>query len=88
MTIYMRGNPLTADEMAFFGKSYKGLRPTGETIVKKWDGGSISKVVFKGSWTPSGAIRDCGDHYIEAGYSAYRRISKDLTKIVDDVDDC
>lgn len=86
MTKYTRGTPLTAAEIELYKKSFDGLTPTGETIVKEGDDCRITKVVFKGRWTPYGAIRDCGGYYIEAGYSAYRRISKDLSTVVDDVD--
>ena len=93
MTTYKRGENLNGEDMEFFGKSYKGLIPTGETIVKEWHGSEewdnsmVSKVVFKGNWTPYGCIRDCGDHYIEALYSSYRWISKDLQTIKEDVAD-
>lgn len=87
MTIYTKGEKLTQEEMALFEKSFKDLSPTGETVVKNFENGSITKVVFKGNRTPWGAIRDCGDHYIEALSSRYDRISKDLQTVTEDVED-
>ena len=87
MTVYIKGEPLAAREMNYYGACYKGLTPTGETIHKVSDRESSAKVVFNGSWTPFGVIRDCGDHYIEALYSSYRWISKDLKHTREDVED-
>lgn len=88
---YEFGNPLSMEDAAFYSRRYKGLTATGETIVKRWcEHGcecSITKVVLRGFYTPQGAIRDCGDHYIEALYSRYLWISKDLKYIIDDVED-
>ena len=84
---------LTEDETQWYNRHYAGLTATGELIQKTYDSGAIlgknviTKVVFKGSWTPFGAIRDCGDHYIEALYSSYKWIGKDLTTIKTDVED-
>lgn len=41
---------------------------------------------YKG-WTPSGCVRDCGDHYIEARYSRYDRVDKKTLKRTFDVED-
>ena len=87
MTVYIQGEPLTTREMAYFGACYEGLIPTGETIREISDRESQTTVVFKGSWTPYGAIRDCGDHYIKALYTSYRWISKDLMHTMEDVED-
>lgn len=84
---------LTKDEAQWYNRQYAGLTATGELIQKTYDSGDdlgkdvITKVVFQGCWTPCGAIRDCGDHYIEALYSSYKWISKDLTTIKTDVED-
>ena len=88
MTIYIKGDNLNAEDMKFYGKSFKGLTPTGETIREISDNHSQSTVVFRGNRTPFGAIRDCGDHYIKALYSSYRWIGKDLKTIREDVADC
>lgn len=88
---YEFGKPLSLEDASFYSRRYIGLTATGETIVKRWcEHGcecSITKVVFKGGYTPYGAIRDCGDHYIEALYSRYLWISKDLMCIINDVED-
>lgn len=43
--------------------------------------------VLKGNWTPYGAVRDCGDHYIKANYSSYDRIDKVTFQVTRDVED-
>lgn len=84
---------LCEEDRQYYNRRYNGLTATGELIQKTYDAGQdlgkdvITKVVFKGSWTPCGAIRDCGDHYIEALYSSYKWISKDGTTIIYDVED-
>lgn len=87
MTIYIKGENLNAEDMKFYSDSFKDLKPTGETIKEISDNHSQTTVVFKGSWTPYGCIRDCGDHYIKALYSSYRWISKDLQTTREDVKD-
>ena len=58
-----------------------------------YNGGSITRVILKmkpghKGWTPSGAARDCGDHYIVARYSQYDRVDKKTPlTITRDVDD-
>lgn len=41
---------------------------------------------YKG-WTPSGCVRDCGDHYIVAQYSRYDRVDKKTLEKTCDVED-
>ena len=73
----------------------KGYHMTGETLSLEAnpyeDVGGLPTttvyVVFKGSWTRYGTIRDCGDHYIKAEYSSYTRIDKDTLKVTFDVED-
>ena len=64
-----------------------GYHMTGETITLGDDNQKTEYVVFKGSWTRSGTVRDCGDHYIHAGYSQYDRIDKETLEITKDVED-
>lgn len=64
-----------------------GLLLTGETITIGDECESTTYVVFKGRKTPYMTVRDCGDHYIFAGYSQYYRIGKDTLQITDDVED-
>lgn len=57
-----------------------------------YSGGSITRVILKmkpghKGWTPYGAARDCGDHYIVARYSQYDRVDKKTLTITRDVDD-
>lgn len=61
----------------------RGYHMTGETLEL----GDTTFVVFKGSWTRYGTVRDCGDHYIYAGYSSYTRIDKETLEITRDVED-
>ena len=47
----------------------KGYHMTGETItetIKDIDGSNseTTYIIFSGSWTRSGTVRDCGDHFI------------------------
>lgn len=69
----------------------KGYHMTGETLtIEHTDNGNeygTTYVVFSGSWTRYGTVRDCKDHYIYAGYSSYMRIDKDTFKITHDVED-
>lgn len=88
---FERAERLTKEERERFardGRKYKPmLKPTGETIWERWETGGECRVVMRGSWTPYGVMRDCGDHYIIARWSRYDRISKDLTEITYDVED-
>lgn len=66
----------------------KGMKMTGETLTLGDPNGSkCTYVVFKGRFTPSGYVRDCGDHYIKAQYSGYDRIDKETLEITENVDD-
>lgn len=77
----------TEDDKRFYNS--KGYKLTGEVFYMGNDSGSeiTGYVVFKGAWTRSGTVRDCGDHYIYAGYSQYYRIDKDTLEITADVED-
>lgn len=65
----------------------KGYHMTGETLILGDDNCQTEYVIFKGSWTRYMSVRDCGDHYIYAGYSSYYRIDKGTLKITEDVED-
>lgn len=72
----------------------KGYHMTGETLSITYGDyygeghdTTIVYVVFKGSWTRYGTVRDCGNHYIVAGYSSYTRIDKGTFEVTKDVDD-
>ena len=73
----------------------KGYTMTGDTLLIESNpyesvGGLptyTEYVVFRGSWTRSGTVRDCGDHYIKANYSSYTRIDKDTLTMTHDVED-
>lgn len=65
----------------------RGYHMTGETLTMGDENENCTYVVFKGSWTRYGTVRDCGDHYIKAQYSRYDRIDKDTLKITQDVED-
>ena len=91
MSTFARVENLTAEEMEHFGRYAAQYRPkltvTGEAIREEWETGAETHVILKGSWTPYGVMRDCGDHYIIARWSRYDWVSKDLTEIRYDVDD-
>lgn len=60
----------------------KGYEMTGETVEIEWEDGTAAEiVVFKGTWTRSSTVRDCGDHYIYAGYADYYKIDKNTLEI-------
>ena len=77
----------TEDENKFYSR--KGYKPTGEVFYMGDEFGVeiTGYVVFNGAWTRTGTVRDCGDHYIYAGYSKYYRINKDTLEIIADVED-
>ena len=66
----------------------KGYHMTGETLTLGDETAATTYVVFKGNWTRYMSVRDCGDHYIFAGYSQYYRIDKETLEITTDVEDC
>jgi len=69
-------------------QDWKGFIYTGELM--KIEVGSREHTVLrvvKGKFTPSGAVRDCGDHYIKANHSSYTRIEKGTMKMTNDVED-
>ena len=77
-----------AFDRKWFEKVNPGFKTTGELLREEWnDGGSQTLVVFKGSHTPYGMCRDCGDHYIIARWSRYDRVDKDTMAITKDVED-
>lgn len=65
----------------------KGYHMTGKTLILGDENRQTEYVVFKGSWTRYMSVRDCGDHYIYAGYSSYSRIDKATLEITEDVED-
>lgn len=66
---------------------HNGLKMTGETLTLGTENENTTYVVFKGSHTPYGTVRDCGDHYIKAQYSRYDSIDKETLEITKDVED-
>ena len=91
MTTFTRAEDLNAEDQKWFDSNFSQYKPklktTGETITEQWETGGITRVIIKGSWTPYGCMRDCGDHYIVARYSRFDRVSKDLQTIAKDVND-
>lgn len=81
----IRNIELSNENKRLFG--IPGLLLTGETITIGDEYESTTYVVFKGRRTPYMTVRDCGDHYIFAGYSQYYRIDKDTLQITNDVED-
>lgn len=80
----------TPDNIKWYNR--KGYTMTGETLTERItdiDGHDniTVYVVFSGSWTRSGSVRDCGDHFIIARYSRYDRINKSDLSLIRDVED-
>ena len=83
----------TEENKRFYNR--KGYTMTGETLTIESNpyesvGGlptCTEYVVFRGSWTRSGTVRDCGNYYIYAGHSSYTRIDKKTHEITKDVED-
>ena len=77
----------TAENKKWYDR--KGYHMTGKTLTLGDENGTerTEYVVFKGSWTRYYTVRDCGDHYIFAGYSSYYRIDKETLEITNDVED-
>lgn len=69
-------NELSADDVAFYSHSFDGLTATSDCLRHEYENGATNYVIFKGNHTPYCAVRDCGDHWIRAGYSSYYRIDK------------
>ena len=65
----------------------KGCTMTGETLTLGDERENATYVVYKGKSTHYMSVRDCGDHYIYAGYSFYDRIDKETLVITKDVED-
>lgn len=79
----------TEENKNFYNR--KGYTMTGETITETVNGiageESTTYIIFKGSWTRSFSVRDCGDHFIIARYSRYDRINKSDFSLIVDVED-
>lgn len=65
----------------------EGYKMTGETLKLGDAKSNCTYVVFRGTRTLYDTVRDCGDHYIKAGYSGYDRIDKATLEITRDVED-
>lgn len=68
----------------------KGYHMTGETITVSYediDGSETATtyVIFKGTWTRSYSIRDCGNYYIHATGYQWNKIDKDTLKVTYDI---
>lgn len=93
--IYKQGLRLSKSDKKWFEDLNPGFITTGD-VIELWEddvmGNNrkvISKIVFKGPFTPHMAIRDCGSYYIEAKYSRYIKLDKKTLKIIDyDCSDC
>lgn len=65
----------------------KGYHMTGETLTLGDENRGTTYVVFKGGWTKYMSVRDCGDHYVYAGYSSYYHIDKKTLEITESLED-
>lgn len=80
------------EDIEFFQQHYPKHNATGFLKETFNDGRVIEKVILKmkpgyKGWTPSGTVRDCGDHYIIARYSSYDKLDKKTLEITRDVED-
>lgn len=76
------------EEKGSMVQNWKGFHYTGKLMEIKSESGETNVFrVVKGKFTPSGGVRDCGDHYIKANYSSYDRIDKVSMKVTNDVED-
>lgn len=77
INIKVKDRAYTRRMMKDFEKAYPGFKCTRQSLTESYpDGSSITRVVFKGSFTPFGMCRDCGDHYIIAKWTHYARVDK------------
>ena len=91
-------NGLTDEEREQFQKYYSDHTVTKDllqidSISDNGNSGQMIRVIIvKGTWTPSGCARDCGDHYIKANYSRYDKLIRFhetslITRVIKDVED-
>lgn len=97
MTTEQRSNTVeiigtvSEEDKRWFGAQHPQHNVVGFMRETYKDGG-ITRVILKmkpgyKGWTPYGAARDCGDHYIIARYSQYDRVDKATLTITKDVED-
>ena len=80
---------MTQEDRDWFEHCHPQHRVIG-TIWFPWS--EENKIVLKmkpgyKAWTPSGCVRDCGDHYIVAQPSRYDRVDKKTFERIYDVED-
>ena len=85
-------NDVSEEDMRWFSAHYPHHNVVGFMREAHSGGGSITRIILKTKpghkgWTPYGAARDCGDHYIVARYSQYDLVDKKTLAITRDVDD-
>ena len=91
MTITIK--TLNADDVAWFGRFYPKHNVIGDMVfTDDKTGETYDKIIVKmkpgcNGYTPTGTVRDCGDHYIEAKYSRFDKIDKKTLDITKDVED-
>lgn len=82
---------ITEEDKTYFQKFYRKHDVVGFMKETTEDGETTVIIVkmkrgYKG-WTPTGCVRDCGNHYIIARYSHYDMIDKKTMSITYDVED-
>lgn len=85
-------NTISEEDKRWFSAQHPHHNVVGFMREGYGSNGGITRVILKmkpghKGWTPYGAARDCGDHYIIARYSQYDRVDKKTLAITKDVDD-
>lgn len=78
---------LTAKEKEYFQKFYNK-----HTVIGIMEENDFNRIIVKmkrgyKGFTPSGCVRDCGNHYIIARYSSYDSVDKKTMDVTKDVED-
>lgn len=75
------GEALTQEDRNYFERVNEGWKVTGETLILGDENESTTYAIFTGKWTRTYMVRDCGNHYIYAGYCGYYRIDKETLEV-------
>ena len=85
----LRIENMREEDRTYFQQFYPKHRVMDQ-LLQEWSNAStmdIDHIIVKGTWTPSGCARDCGDHYIIARHDRYDRIDKETMEVTQDVED-
>lgn len=76
-------NALTVTEAMWYQKHYPKHTVTRDLLEENGN----TRIIVKGSWTPTGCARELHDCYIIAKYSRYDKLHKKSGNIIKDVED-